>query len=164
MSILLKKGQYTTIAPQDIWKIYSKFHGVFRGGGNTKSPKLVRADGPRRSDLDIRVDQQTGIEMVYPNPIKGISFADSVRTLADKMVEGQVWVIPSNKKIEGDLIFNIKDESHPLLNVSRPMPVIELTVLLTKLALLMKPCDIKIDKNGNIIEKYPGALSKASNI
>ena len=164
MSIILKKGHFTTVGPEEIWKLYSSLHGIFRGGGNTKAPKIVRADGPRRKDLDIRVDPDTGLEMVYPNQTKGLSFADSVETLARKELEGQVWVIPRGKKIPGDLVFNIKDLDHPLLNVSRPMTVLDMTALLTKLAELMEPCDVKIGKHGEIIEKYPGALQKVSNL
>lgn len=163
MSVLLKKGQFTTIGPDEIWKIYSNLHGIFRGGGNTKAPKIVRADGPRRKDLDVRIDPNSGLEMVYPNATKGLSFSDSVDTLAKKALEGQVWVIPKGSKIPGDLVFNIKDKDHPLLNVSKPMTVLELTALLTELAALMKPCDLKIGRQGTIIEKYPGALSKVAN-
>ena len=163
MSVLLKKGQFTTIGPDEIWKIYSNLHGIFRGGGNTKVPKIVRADGPRRKDLDVRMDSSTGLEMVYPNATKGLSLSDSVDTLAKKALEGQVWVIPKGSKIPGDLVFNIKDKDHPLLNVSKPMSVLELTALLTKLAALMKPCDLKIDRQGKIVEKYPGALLKVAN-
>ncbi len=43
------------------------------------------------------------------------------------------------------------------------MSVLDMTILLTNLALLMEPCDIKIDKHGKIIEKYPGALAKVAN-
>lgn len=164
MSILLSKGQFTTVGPNEIWKIYNNLHGIFRGGGNSSSPKISRADGPRRKDLDVRIDPDTGLEMVYPNPIKGLSFSDSVETLARKALEGQVWVIPKGSKIPGDLVFNIKDKDHPLLNVSKPMSVLELTALLTELAALMKPCDIKIDRYGKIIETYPGALSKVVNL
>lgn len=164
MSILLVKGQFTTIGPDEIWKIYSNLHGIFRGGGNTKIPKIVRADGPRRKDLDIRLDPRTGLEMVYPNPVKGLSFSDSVETLARKSLEGQVWVIPKGTKIPSGLVFNIKDKDHPLLNVSKSMSVLELTALLTELASLMKPCDVKIDRNGKIVEQYPGALSKVANL
>jgi hypothetical protein len=163
MSLVLTKGQFTTLGPEDIWKIYNNLHGLFRGGANTKAPKLVRADGPRRKDLDIRVDPNTKLETVYPNSIKGLSFADSVETLAGKELEGQVWIIPRGTKIPGDLVFNVKDFHHPLLNVSKPMSVLNLTALLTELASLMKPCDIKIGRHGKIIEKYPGALSKVSN-
>ena len=160
MSVVLKKGQFTTVGPEEIWKIYNNFHGIFRGGGNTKAPKVIRADGPRRKDLDIRIDPDTGLETVYPNRIKGLSFADSVQTLAEKGLEGQVWIIPKNSKIPGALVFNIKDFDHPLLNVSKPISVLDMTALLTQLASLMEPCDVKIGKHGQIVEKYPGALSK----
>jgi len=163
MSVVLKKGQFTTVGPDEIWKIYNNLHGIFRSGGNTSAPKIVRADGPRRKDLDIRIDPNTGLETVYPNKIKGLSFADSVETLAEKELEGQVWVIPKGTKIPGDLVFNIKDYDHPLLNVSKPMSVLDLTALLTQLASLMQPCDVKIGRHGKVIEKYPGALSKVVN-
>ncbi len=163
MSTLLKKGQFTTIGPDEIWKIYNNLHGIFRGGGNTKSPKIVRADGPRRKDLDVRIDPNSGLEMVYPNATKGLSFSNSIETLANKSLEGQVWVIPKGSKIPGNLVFNIKDKDHPLLNVSKSMSILELTALLTELASLMKPCDVKIDRHGKIVEKYPGALSKVAN-
>jgi len=38
MSIILKKGQFTTVSPEEIWKIYNNLHGIFRGSGNTKIP------------------------------------------------------------------------------------------------------------------------------
>ena len=60
-------------------------------------------------------------------------------------------------------MFNVKDYDHPLLNVSEPMSVIQLTALLTELASMMKPCDVKIDRFGKIIENYPGALKKVVN-
>lgn len=164
MSILLEKGQFTTVGPDEIWKIYNNLHGIFRGGGNTKVPKIVRADGPRKKDLDIRYDPEAGLEMVYPNRTKGLSFADSIETLAKKHLEGQVWIIAKGKRIPGGLVFNIKDFDHPLLNVSKPMSVFDMTALLLKLADLMEPCDIKIGKHGEIIEKYPGALRKVSNL
>jgi len=62
--------------------------------------------------LDIRVDPDTGLETVYPNRTKGLSFADSIQTLAEKKLEGQVWVIPKGSDIRGDLVFNIKDSDH----------------------------------------------------
>lgn len=163
MSIILVKGRFTTIGPDEIWKIYNDVHGIFRGGGNMNAPRIIRADGPRRKDLDVRFDSNTGLEMAYPNSTKGLSFSDSVETLAEKLLEGQVWVIPKGSKIPGNLVFNIKDKDHPLLNVSNPMSVLELTALLTELAAMMRPCDIKIDRQGKIVEKYPGALSKVAN-
>ncbi|GAA6168009.1 hypothetical protein [Sessilibacter corallicola] len=163
MTIKLEKGKFTTIGPEDIWKLYSNLHGIFRGSGNTRTPKIVRADGPRRKDLDIRIDTSTGLEMVYPNRTKGLSFSDSVETLASKSIEGQVWMIPKHTKIPKGLVFNVKDYNHPLLNVSEIMSVLQLTALLTELAGTMVSCDVKIDRNGNIVEKYPGALSKVAN-
>ena len=163
MNIKLEKGKFTTLGPNEIWKLYNNLHGIFRGSGNKKAPKIVRADGPRRKDLDFRIDSSTGLEMVYPNPTKDLSFSDSVQTLASKSLEGQVWMIPKNSVIPRGLVFNIKDYDHPLLNVSDVMSVLQLTALLTELASLMVPCDIKIDRNGNIIENHPGALSKVAN-
>jgi hypothetical protein len=29
MSILLEKGQFTTVGPDEIWKIYNNLHGIF---------------------------------------------------------------------------------------------------------------------------------------
>ncbi|MGN6323039.1 MAG: hypothetical protein ACTHNE_15060 [Dyella sp.] len=78
MSISLPKGKFTVIGPDEIWKLYNDLHGIFRGGGNSAAPKIFRADGPRRKDLDVRPDPETGLEMVYPNVTKGLSFADSV--------------------------------------------------------------------------------------
>lgn len=163
MSISLLKGKFTVIGPDEIWKLYSDLHGIFRGGGNSTIPKIVRADGPRRADLDVRVDPKTKLEMVYPNVTKGLSFADSVQTLATKAIEGHVWIIPMGTRIPNGLVFNVKDYDHPLLNVSEPMSVAQLTELLTELASMMKPCDVKIDRFGKIIESYPGALKKVVN-
>lgn len=164
MNIKLEKGKFTTLGPDEIWKLYNNLHGIFRGSGNLKTPKIVRADGPRRQDLDIRIDPNTGLEMVYPNPTKGLSFSDSIDTLANKSLEGQVWMIPKNTNIPQGLVFNIKDYDHPLLNVADKISVLQLTALLTELAALMVPCDIKIDRFGNIVERYPGALSKVVNL
>lgn len=57
-------------------------------------------------------------------------------------------------------MFNIKDLDHPLLNVSKPMSVYDMTALLIELASLMESCDVKIGKQGEIIENYPGAFQK----
>lgn len=130
MSISLPKGKFTVIGPDEIWKLYNDLHGIFRGGGNSAAPKIFRADGPRRKDLDVRPDPETGLR---------------------------------GSRIPKGLVFNVKDYDHPLLNVSEPMSVIQLTALLTELASMMKPCDVKIDRFGKIIENYPGALKKVVN-
>jgi len=156
----LIKGQYTTFGPDEIWTLYNNLHGIFRGGGNTSSPKLTRAAGLRKTDLRIVYDPIKKQEMVHPDKTKGLSFADSIETLADKKLEGWVWRIPKGKTLPKDLTFNVKDFNHPLLNVSRIMSVSDMTELLVELAKLMEPCYVKIGKMGNIIEKHPGALVK----
>lgn len=100
--------------------------------------------------------------MVHPDKTKGLSFADSIQTLASKKIEGWVWIIPKGTKLPEGLIFNVKDYDHPLLNVSYVMSVLEMTVKLTQLASLMEPCYVKVDRTGNIVEKFPGTLDKVS--
>lgn len=36
---------YTTIGPSELWRVYDKIDGLFRGGGNSTSPQLMRATG-----------------------------------------------------------------------------------------------------------------------
>jgi hypothetical protein len=60
MKHTLQRNQYTTIGPEQIWKLYNNTAGIFRGGGNSGSPKLMRADGPRRTDLLIVIDPESG--------------------------------------------------------------------------------------------------------
>jgi hypothetical protein len=162
MSEKLIRGKYTTIGPDEIWKIYNSLSGIFRAGGNSGSPRLIRADGPRRTDFRIIYDALTGIEMVHPDATKGLSFADSITTLASKKIEGWVWTIPKGAKIPEGLCFNIKDFDHPLLNVSKIMSVLDMTARLTQLADVMVACEVKINKIGTIEEKFPGALKKVA--
>ena len=65
-------------------------------------------------------------------------------------------------KITQGLVFNVKDFDHPLINVSRVMLVLEMTVRLTQLASMMNPCYVKIDRTGRVVEKFPVALNKAA--
>jgi len=90
----------------------------------------------------------------------GISFADGIDTLSRKKIEGWVWKIPGGKALPEGLIFNVRDIDHPLLNVSRVMSVLDMTVRLTQLAEMVVPCDVKIDRTGRVTEKFPGALSR----
>ena len=63
------------------------------------------------------------------------------------------------------LVFNVKDFTHPLLNVSRRMSLAEFSEKLKVLAGKLKPAKVKIEKGtGRIIEEYPGALKKAEAI
>lgn len=158
----LSKDRFTTLGPDEIWKLYNSVYGIFRGGGNANAPKLVRADGPRRSDLFVVFDPLTNMEMVQPSATMGLSFADSIEVLARKKVEGHVWVLPRGQTLPEGLVFNIKNVDHPLLNVGRPMSVLDMVAKLTQLAGQMKPCLIRIDKSGKIIEQAPGMLKKAS--
>ena len=162
MKKVLSTSQFTTLGPSEIWKLYSSVSGIFRGGGNSKSPKLLRADGPRRTDLLIVTDHNSGIEMVQPCSTKGLSFADSIETLSKKKIEGAVWVIPKGSALPEGLVFNVRDVGHPLLNVSRAMSVLDMTTRLCQLAEIMQPCHVNIDKTGRIIESMPGTLAKAA--
>ena len=78
MKQVLGKGQFTMIGPDEIWKLYNSLQGIFRGGGNTNSPKLARSDGPRKTDLHIIFDPIAEQEMVHPDKTKGLSFADNI--------------------------------------------------------------------------------------
>jgi hypothetical protein len=162
MTQRISKSRFTTIGPGEVWKLYNNMYGIFRGGGGKQSPKLIRADGPRRSDLLIVVDPATQLEMVHPCSTMGISFADSITVLAKKKVEGWVWVLPSGSCLPEGLIFNVREIDHPLLNVSKIMSVLDLVARLSNLADLLEPCQIKIDRSGAIVEESPGLLAKAS--
>ena len=155
------KNQYTTLGPDEIWRIYHNVSGIFRGGGGSSSLKLARTDGPRRSDLLIIPDPHTGQEMVHSSPGKGLSFADSVEILSRKRIEGYVWKLPKGARLPEGLVFHVKEVDHPLLNVSRILSVLDMTVRLTQLADMMVACQIKIDRTGSIIEQVPGALTRA---
>lgn len=95
--------------------------------------------------------------MVYPNPKKGLSFADSVETLARKELEGHVWMIRKGTPIPEKLVFNAKDYDHPLLNVAEPMSALDFTILLNQLMEMMEPCHIKIKEHGKLSELRAGA-------
>lgn len=122
---------------------------------------MVRADGPRRTDLLIIIDPVTGQEMVHPNPSRGLSFANSVEMLSRKRIEGHVWKLPRGAMLPEGLVFNVREIDHPLLNVSRVLSVLDMTVRLTQLADMMVSCQVKIDRTGAVIEQVPGALIRA---
>ncbi|BBM02393.1 hypothetical protein [Microbulbifer sp. GL-2] len=160
MSEILRKGKYTTVGPEDIWKVYNEIHGIFRGSGNTTTPKI---DKMRPSDLTVVTNPETGEKMVIPDGTKGISFADSIDSLATKKVEGQVWIIPNGKKIPDGLVFNIKDIDHPLLNVSEPISEDSFRGLIADLVKIMEPCGVKIAKGGKVVGQYLGSMPKVVN-
>ena len=162
MTQQVSRSRFTTLSPDEVWKIYNNVNGIFRGGGGSNAPKLMRADGPRRTDLHIFTDLATRMEMVHPNSTMGLSFADSIEVLAKKKIEGWVWVIPKGRSLPEGLVFNVAALDHPLLNVGRVMSVLDMMARLTLLAEMMEPCNVKIDKLGKIVESSPGSLANVA--
>lgn len=159
----LEDSKYTVLTPNDLWKFYSSVVGIYRGGGNTQSPKLLRANGPRARDVTIVYDPDHEIDMVVPDSSKGLSFASNIEKLSkNPTISGHVWVLPKGESLPEGLVFNVKDYTHPLLNVSRRMSLSEFTEKLVVLSSKLRPAQIKIEKGtGRIIEQIPGALKQA---
>ncbi|GAA3937990.1 hypothetical protein [Litoribacillus peritrichatus] len=159
----IEDSKYTILGPNDLWQFYTGVAGIYRGGGNSSDSKILRASGPRVKDVTIIYDPDHEIEMVVPNPSKGLSFASNVEKLSkNPIISGHVWVLPKGESLPEGLVFNIKDFTHPLLNVSRKMSLPEFTEKLRVLAGKLKPAKVKIEKGtGRIIEEYPGVLKKA---
>lgn len=166
MKTRLEDSKYTTLGPDKIWKFYSDLAGLYRGGGNSNSPKILRADGPRAKDVTIIFDSNHEIEMVIPNPSKGLSFSSNIQKLANNpVISGHVWVLPKGESLPEGLVFNVKDKNHPLLNVSRKMSLSEFTEKLKVLSTKLEQTHIKIEKGtGRIIETRPNVLKKAEDI
>jgi hypothetical protein len=162
MKIKIEDSKYTVLNPNQIWNFYSSQSGIYRGGGNTQDPKIVRANGPRTRDVTVIYDPEHEIEMVVPNSSKGLSFASNIEKLASNpVISGHVWVLPKGETLPEGLVFNVKDFSHPLLNVSRKMSLSEFSEKLRVLSAKLKPAKVKIEKGtGKIIEDLPGVLSK----
>jgi hypothetical protein len=74
----LEDSKYTILGPNDLWQFYSGVAGIYRGGGNSLDSKILRASGPRAKDVTIIYDSEQEIEMVIPNPSKGLSFASNI--------------------------------------------------------------------------------------
>ena len=140
------KDLYTTIAPSELWKVYEKLDGLFRGGGSDEAPKLISANGPRTRDFTIIYDPVERCQVAIPDVTKGLSFAGSVDRLKRNNIAGRVWLLPKGTTLPEGLVFNYKnpDTDHPLLNVSRKMTVIELVAKLTAVAALLKKTDTKV--------------------
>ncbi|GAB2191808.1 hypothetical protein [Sessilibacter sp. MAH2] len=159
----LEDSKYTILGPDDLWKFYTGLSGVYRGGGNSSDSKILRSSGPRAKDVTVIYDPDHEIEMVIPNPSKGLSFASNIEKLSkNPIISGHVWILPKGESLPEGLVFNVKDFAHPLLNVSRKMSLAEFSEKLRVLAGKLKPTRVKIEKGtGRIIEEYPGALEKA---
>jgi hypothetical protein len=137
---------YTTLGPSELWRVYNQLDGLFRGGGNSESPQLIRANGPRANDFAIIFDPVERCQIVIPDPSRGLSFSDSIERLKGIPIAGRVWLLPRGAMIPEGLVFNFKTKDHPLLNVSRRMTVVDLTAKLTAVAALLKPTDTTISR------------------
>jgi hypothetical protein len=144
--MLNQNNVYTTLGPTDLWRVYNNLDGLFRGGGNATSPKLIPADGPRAADFTMVYDPAEGCQMVIPNPSRGLSFADSIERLRGIPIIGRVWLLPKGAMLPEGLVFNYRAVDHPLLNVSRRMTVVDLTTKLTAVAALLKPTEATISR------------------
>lgn len=135
---------YTSIPPSEIWKVYDNLAGLFRGGGSDGSPKLVTASGPRARDFNFVYDPIERCQIAVPDVTKGLSFSTTVERLRRIPIPGRVWLLPRGAILPEGLQFNFRDRDHPLLNVSRRMPVVELLSKLTAISALLKPTEVRI--------------------
>jgi hypothetical protein len=157
----LEDAKYTVLGPDELWAFYAGAPGIYRGGGNSSTAKLVRPDSPRSRDITVIFDPEHEIQMVIPDRTKGLSFSDSIAKLArPPIISGHVWMLPRSVALPEGLVFNVKDRDHPLLNVAHPMALVELTEKLKVLSTRMKYTHVQIEKaTGRILEDHPGALA-----
>lgn len=137
---------YTAIGPSELWRVYDKLEGLFRGGGNSTSPQLIRANGPRANDFTMIFDVTERCQIVIPDASKGLSFSDSIERIAQIPIAGRVWLLPKGSQLPEGLVFNYRTKDHPLLNVSRRMSVVDLTTKLAAVSALLKPTDTMITR------------------
>lgn len=142
---------YTTLAPHEVWSAYTNGK-IFKGGGNSSEPKMVRQNRLRAADFDIETDAKTGVAWVLPNPRKGLSFSDSVQRLEQLKINGHIWEFPAPEELPDGLVINYKDKNHPLINVSRKMTEAMAIKLLVELGRKMRKTSYRI-KDGNLIEQ-----------
>ncbi len=135
---------YTTLAPDEVWKIYWSIECLFRGGGSRGNPNLIGPKGPRAKDFDIRYDAEERIEMVFPNQSKGISFSDNIPRLQKLGISGVIWKLPKDSIIPKGLVINYKTKDHPLINVQYKMSSLELEAKLKVVSQQMIPSEVKI--------------------
>ena len=122
--------------------------GIYRGGGNTSSPRTFKSDNGknpvRQSDLNIKFDEVTRKDMVYPDPTLGLSFSSTVDRLRKLGISGKVWRLPRNARLPEGLVINYNDIEHPLINVAYKMTVDDLVRRLKQLEELMENTGITI--------------------
>jgi hypothetical protein len=111
--------------------------------------------------VTIIYDTDQEIEVVVPDPTKGISFSDNVQRLSQNpIISGHVWILPQTETLPEGLVFNVRDRVHPLLNVGRRMSLVEFVEKLRVLSVKMKYANVRIEKGtGRILEDRPGALA-----
>jgi hypothetical protein len=136
--------KYTTIQPEDLWKVYANVPALFRGGGGASSPKLIGSKGPSARHLDIVYDPVECIEFVIPNPKKGLSFSDSIERLKRLNIRGDVWKLPRGSTLPKGLVFNYSELEHPLLNAGVRMSVMDFSAKALILARQIVPAGVRI--------------------
>ncbi len=67
------KDLYTQIAPNEVWQVYRDLAALFRGGGSATETRLIGQHGLRANDFTIIYDHVEKMEMVLPDPHKGLS-------------------------------------------------------------------------------------------
>lgn len=139
-----KEDLYTTIKPEDVWKVYQNIECLFRGGGNRTDAKLIGPKGVRAQDFTIIYDDEERIDIVLPNIGRGLSFSDNIGRLERLGISGIVWKLPKDSIIPKGLIINYKTKDHPLINVEHKMSVVELEVKLKIIADQMIASDTRI--------------------
>jgi len=139
-----KEELYTTIKPDDVWKVYQNVECLFRSGGNRTNSKLIGPKGIRAKDFHIEYDEEHCLEVVWPNKTKGLSFSDNLQRLKRLGISGVVWKLPKDSVIPDGLVINYKIKEHPLINVGSKMSVLELEAKLKFIAEQMVASEVRI--------------------
>ena len=139
---------YISLEGASIWDVYDSLSGIFRGGGNQTSPKLVKQSGLRERDFTFWTDEKTGTKYVLPDVRTGLSFSDSIERLANlrpRPLRGYVWKIPKGTAFPSGLCVNYdkREVDHPMVGPAYRMTVDEFTAKLKLLAGSMVPTNKK---------------------
>ncbi len=135
---------YTTLLPEEVWKVYADVEGLFRSGGNRKDSKLIGPKGIRARDFLVAFDDEDCMDVVMPHNGKGLSFSDNIPRLQRLGISGVVWCLPKDAVIPRGLVVNYKNKDHPMINVETKMTLIELEAKLKVLAQQMIPTEVRI--------------------
>jgi hypothetical protein len=139
---------YTFIAPGDLWGQYADLPGLLRGGALVDGQPNVDV----RENTDYKVKAVDGVPTVIFDGKKGMSFASNVDRLAAIPVKGKVWLLPRGSVLPEGLGFVLKngDATHPMLAVTRDMPLVELRQKLADLAHMLLPTGIEVRGKNDI--------------